>query len=236
MKDKPTVKKTINEVFEEFLEEQKQRLKPRTMNGYYDTIHLFRESLNGYGHTSLDKNESSYFYKIYNANDKDNCEFCDIFGPEKIAENVEEFFSYFMVRKVMCGKDMLKTTGTVIKKLSKWLAEKGYVERNKSKQITNSAEESGKDLVAANQLRTILFNECNCIDSGNEDDKIEGHFIIEDVLPKKLIFFSCEGGDEFTMSVPKSVSDICKIGWAISGVIGFKKNKAFFQDVWNVYP
>ena len=41
-----------------------------------------------------------------------------IFGPEKIPGNVAEFLDYFMVRKVMCGKDLMRAAGTVMKKLA----------------------------------------------------------------------------------------------------------------------
>jgi hypothetical protein len=32
-----------------------------------------------------------------------------------------------MVSKVICGKELLRAAGTVIKKLAAWLAEKGYI-------------------------------------------------------------------------------------------------------------
>jgi len=40
--------KTIKQVIEEFLEEQKARLKPRTYGGYEDAIGLFEYYLDGY--------------------------------------------------------------------------------------------------------------------------------------------------------------------------------------------
>jgi len=54
-------------------------------------------------------------------------EFCDIFGPEHILENADEFLNYFMFSKVVNGAGTLRASGTVIKKLAKWLAENGHV-------------------------------------------------------------------------------------------------------------
>ena len=39
--------KTIEQVLEEFLEEQQARLKPRTYGGYEETMELFEDCVNG---------------------------------------------------------------------------------------------------------------------------------------------------------------------------------------------
>nr|CBH37605.1 hypothetical protein BSM_10820 [uncultured archaeon] len=44
------------QVFEEFLEEQQVRLKPRTYGGYEDAIYLFEQCLNSYAYQYLDSN------------------------------------------------------------------------------------------------------------------------------------------------------------------------------------
>jgi hypothetical protein len=54
-------------------------------------------------------------------------EFCDIFRPEHVLENVDEFLNYFMCSKVVAGAGTLRASGTVMKKLAKWLAENGHV-------------------------------------------------------------------------------------------------------------
>jgi len=45
-------------------------------------------------------------------------EFCDIFGPEHILSSIDEFLGYFMVRKVIAGKALLRTAGTTTKRLA----------------------------------------------------------------------------------------------------------------------
>jgi hypothetical protein len=82
--------------------------------------------LNGYAANSLDKSQYELWEELFNAEGDKHREFCDIFGPEHILPNVGEFLNYFMIRKVMAGQDLLRASGTVTKKLAKWLAAKGY--------------------------------------------------------------------------------------------------------------
>ena len=44
-----------------------------------------------------------------------------------------------MIRKVIAGRDLKRAAGSVTKKLSKWLAEKGYVSRAVNVDFINSA-------------------------------------------------------------------------------------------------
>ena len=116
--------KTIKQVLEEFLEEQQARLKPKTYSGYEDAIFLFEQCLNGYAYQYLNEEDSKLFDKLYNEKNK---EFCEIFGPDKIGPaEIGEFLDYFMIRKVIGSKELMKTVGRVMKKFVKWMDEKGY--------------------------------------------------------------------------------------------------------------
>jgi len=53
--------KTIEVVLDEFLEEQRKRLKPSTMRKYEDIIDLFQSCLDGYAYQSLNKQENALF-------------------------------------------------------------------------------------------------------------------------------------------------------------------------------
>ena len=117
----------INQVFDEFLADQRGRLKPRTLSKYEDVLDLMRHHLNGHAYESLSKAESVLFDRHYNAEGDEHQEFCSLFGPDKIVENLGSFLGYFMIRKVMAGQDLKRAAGTVTKTLSKWLAVKGYI-------------------------------------------------------------------------------------------------------------
>ena len=121
---KPT--KTISQVFEEFLADQKGRISAKTFSKYQSIIQLYGSYLESYwpGH-------DGEYDKITKAGGT----YCGTFGPEDATEGYSEFLGYFMPRKVMCGKDTMQAAGTVTKKLAKWLAEKGYIEDNRQGRI-----------------------------------------------------------------------------------------------------
>lgn len=82
---------TIDEVFEEFLAEQRGRLKPRTLSRCEEVLNLLRHHLNGYAYESLSKAEAAIFDRYYNAKGGEHREFCQLFGPEKIVESLGGF-------------------------------------------------------------------------------------------------------------------------------------------------
>jgi len=119
---------TIAVVLAQFLAEQEQRLAPKTVAQYRDVVELLQHSLNGYAYASLDELDAKRFERLQRATGDAQREFCQIFGPEHILPNVGEFLGYFMIRKVMASRTLLRAAGTVTKRLAAWLAEQGYVD------------------------------------------------------------------------------------------------------------
>ena len=229
-------KKTISDVVKEFLDEQETKLKSSTFRKYEDVLYLFKESLNGYAYQYLDEKESRKFDMYYDADGAAHREFCDIFGPDKILENVNEFTNYFMVRKVFASKALMRSVGTVIKKLGKWLVTKQYIDPEEGEGIIESGSESSVNLPASEELREML-GECVETHFGDDVETIEGHFKVNAVQPGKLTLLPMLSMEEnIVITVPKYVSDGCKVGWTISGGVGRKGTKCFFTEVWNVYP
>lgn len=118
---------TIVEVLGKFLAEQRARLKDRTFANYRDIVDLLRSYLNGYAYSYLSESEGDLFDRYFNADDETHREFCQLFGPEKIPENLGGFLGDFMVRKVIAGSDFKRAGGTVTRKLSRWLVERAYI-------------------------------------------------------------------------------------------------------------
>ena len=83
----------ISEVLAEYLRAERGRLAPKTYAQYTEVIALFTQSLNGYAANSLSRFERARFDKLFNAEGEQHREFCDIFGPEHILENVGEFLT-----------------------------------------------------------------------------------------------------------------------------------------------
>ena len=229
------VEKTIEAVLDEFLKEQQKRLKSSTMRKYENVIDLFKSSLDGYAYQVLDKQEAALFDRFYNAKGDEHREFCQLFGPEKIPGNVSEFLNYFMIRKVMCGKELKQAAGTVIKKLGKWLQGKGYVRPEIAAEVVSCGATAAKELPATEELAWMLadYADWTAVDC---EETIEDHFTIEAVEPGKLRLSSiCENGT-MTVSVSPEISDACRVGWEISGAIGKTNNGWCILEVWNVYP
>lgn len=229
------VEKTIEAVLDEFLKEQQKRLKSSTMRKYEDVIELFKSSLDGYAYQVLDKQEAALFDRLYNAKGDEHREFCQLFGPEKIPGNVSEFLNYFMIRKVMCGKELKQAAGTVIKKLGKWLQEKGYVGPEIAAEVVSCGATAAKELPATEELAWMLddYADYTAVDC---EETIEDHFTIKAVEPGKLRLSSFSETDTMTVSVSPEISDACRVGWEISGAIGKTNNGWCLLEVWNVYP
>ena len=175
------------------------------------------------------------FDRLYNAQGDEHREFCQIFGPEKIPNNVSEFLNYFMVRKVMCGKELMRAAGTVIKKLGKWLEKKGYVQSESAAEVASRGATAAKELPATEELAWMLddYADGTVVDC---DEVIEDHFTIKKIEPGKLHLSAFSGDDEIIVPVSRNISDSCRVGWSISGAVG-KKGKGWrITEVWNVYP
>jgi hypothetical protein len=230
-----TSKKTIEAVLDEFLKEQQKRLKPSTMRKYEDIIDLFQSCLDGYGHQGLNKQEDALFDRLYDAEGDEHREFCQVFGPEKIPDNVDEFLNYFMIRKVMCGKELMQAAGTVIKKLGKWLKEKGYIEPESAAEMAGCGATATKELPAAEELAWMLadYSDRTAVDC---DEVIEDYFTIEAVEPGKLRLSALSGNDEIIVPVSRNISNACRVGWSISGAMGKTGKGWCILEAWNVYP
>lgn len=230
----------IEQVLSRFLEDRRKRLKPSTMRKYEDIIGLFQDSMDGYAHQYLDKSEAALFDSLYNAEGDAHREFCQVFSPEKIPVNVGEFLGYFMPRKVICGKELLKAAGTVMKKLGKWLAEQGYIDDESAANMAGRGQEAAKKLPAAETLAEMLYDYANDHPVSRWTDEIEDYFTVEKVEPGKLYLSSFTAGDEpeediIVLSLPKRITNMVEVGWDISLFIGKTKKGWQIIETGGVY-
>src|SRR5260370_8774474 len=117
----------LAQILSEFLAEQEQRLSGKSCSRYRKVVELLKTSLNNYAYQGPCGVDARRFEQLYNAEGEEQRQFCEIFGAEQIIPNLRDFLSYFMVRKVIAGAELMRAAGTVIKSMSKWLAEKAYV-------------------------------------------------------------------------------------------------------------
>ena len=234
----------ISRVFEEFLEEQRTRLAPRTLAKYEAVLDLLRSHLNGYAYESLSAREAALFERCYNARGEEHREFCELFGPEKIVENLRSFLGYFMIRKVMAGEDLLRSAGTVTKKLSTWLAGKGHISPEAGGEATETSAAAARDLPRADRAAQILRDACDRlgIDAAALDgsDYLEfDHFTIAEVERGRLWLEVRQGGRMRKLGpipAPEPATRWLRPGWSISCSLGRIRKSWHLLEVANVYP
>jgi hypothetical protein len=109
--------KTIDEVLDEFLDDQQARWSPATYAKYETIVDLLRRYMESYfpGHDGE-----------YDAVTKADDTYCSTYGPKDIAGAFGMFLDYFMPRKVIGSESTFKAAPTVSRKLAKWLVAKGY--------------------------------------------------------------------------------------------------------------
>ena len=224
---------TISQVMAKFLDDERGRLAPRTFAHYRQAVELLQHSLNTYGPNGLEGVDLKRWERHSSAKGDEHREFCDLFGPEHILLNVDEFLGWFMVRKVMAGKDLLRTAGTMTKKLARWLAEQRYVEDAAVEHAVERGAAAGRDLPAARKLADLLDE----FAGGDGDEGEEGPFEIVKVERGRLwLVADLDGRSYGAVPVPEEASRRAKVGWTISGALCRDGRKWRFAEVWNVYP
>jgi hypothetical protein len=229
-------KLTISEVLAEYLRAEKSRLAPKTHVRYTEVIALFTHSLNSYAANSLSQFERARFDKLFNAEGEQHREFCDIFGPEHILENVGEFLNYFMVSKVIVGADTLRASGTVMKKLAKWLVEQECVKSDDADLAIEQGSDAARDLPAAEKLSVILYD----LTAGRHaprDSDVEGRFSITKIEPGRIWLQDDDDGEDYgPILLTEKATRLCRVGWTISGAVRKSGNRCVLVEAFQVYP
>lgn len=234
-KPKGIAQPAISEVLAAFLEEQRQRLKPRTFRRYEDVVQLLQLYINDYGPGEIDEREEVRYDGFH----RQGLEFCDIYGPEEILSRMGMFLSYFMVRKVVAGQDLLRAAGTVTKNLARWLQEKGYATAQGADRAVAQGTRAACDLPKAERLSDLLYDFAHSAPPEEILEQLDDHFTIERVEPGRLWLAGLMYHRAETVgpiSVPKQVTDLAEEGWAVSLLLGRTRRGWRILEVGNVYP
>ena len=229
-------KPTISDVLAEYLQAEKNRLAPKTHARYADIIGLFIHSLNGYAANSLNQFERARFDKHFDATGDQHREFCDVFGPEHILDNVGEFLNYFMVNKVLAGADTLRASGTVMKKLAKWLVGQGYAKSGDADLAIEQGSDAVRDLPVAEKLSMLLYDWTSGRHEPRDSD-IEGYFSITKIESGRVWLQDVDGrGNYGPIILPDKVTKLCRVGWTISGAVRKSGKRCQLVEAFRVHP
>lgn len=228
-------KPSIKEILGEYLREEKARLKPPTFRNYELVIELLELCLDGYGYGLLSDSEKHLYEKLY---EKKNLEFCSIFGPDKIVLILPTFLGDFMMRKVAASESLLRYSGTVTKKLIKWLADRGYVGKTKARKAMSYAAEATRVLPAAERLARLLYEYSHAHAPRSWNMEIDDFFVIEEVMPGKVILstFSSTEVDTVELRLPDEILSHCRVGWQVNLLLGKTSRGWQIIEAGGVYP
>ncbi len=226
---------TIDAALDAFLADQRSRLSERTMRNYDYVVELLRDSLNGYGPNGLEKTELRHWQKAYDQGDEEA--FCHLFGPERIVEHFGEFLGYFMVRKVWASQELLRSAGTVTKKLAGWLFEHGYVSSDERKDAIEQGSSAARNLPRAERLTNLLYEQSRSTppfdpDALGRKDLVENYLVIQRVEPGALYF----SGGIGPLEVSTRASELAQVGWGVNATLARLHNTWRLVEVGNVYP
>lgn len=226
---------TIDRALDAFLGAQRERLSERTFRNYENVVELLRDSLNGYAYDTLGADDRARWEAAFEAGDEDA--YCHIFPPDHIPAHLGEFLGYFMIRKVMAGEDLLRASGTVTKRLAKWLRDEGLISAEQAADAADRGAAATQDLPRAERLGNLLYEEAEKLpdfDPADVPDEhvVEDYLAIERVEPGALWF---EGGVG-PVAVPTEASDLAQPGWSVNIVLVMLRGRWRVAEVGFVYP
>jgi hypothetical protein len=234
----PQADPTINQVLDDFLLVQRGRLSESSVRRYEEVIGYFRSCMDGYGHQWLSDEEGELFEREYGRNEEAGS-FCNLFGPEKILENLDEFLGWFLVRKTMASKATLQATPSVLRKLLEWLVERGHVAGDAADGSAELLDEAGS-LAKAEELSSHLHQllEEGPLDSLTENQDWENEMAVITRVERKTIWLENEEtGYEVPLDVPEGVAKLAEPGWRISALhLGHTSKGWHLLEMGNVYP
>lgn len=227
----------IDEVLEEFLLEQEEQLSLYTLRRYERIIDYFASCMNEYGYLYLTRAELLLFERLNRLSDSPPMEFCQVFGPAKIPENVPEFLGYYVIRKVRCGKQNSKLAGIVIKKLGRWLFAKGYIPAEDMREMVRLGGEAARLLPEALELTEKLAAYASIHAPKSWVNEVEDLFVVTRIEDEKVFLSGItSGGETYCVRLPSDISEKLKEGWQITLLLGQTHKGWRIIEVGEVYP
>lgn len=235
---------TIAQLLDQFLQTQRGRLRPRTLKRYEEVLALLAHSLNGYAYQSLSESDASLLDQSSNETAKSSRTFCELFGAEHLVANLDGFLGYYLVRKVIAGQELLRASGTVTKRLFKWLAANGHIGAVDAEYAAESSGTASKELPraerAARSLREYAEQLVVDVAALPESDYWEfDQFPISRVEPQQIWFEIFHDGtlrELGPVPAPESATRLLRPGWSVSCSLGRVREAWRLLEVASIYP
>jgi hypothetical protein len=225
---KNIVEKTLKDVFQEFLDEQKQNLKPQSYSGYERTVNYFMHYLNSYAPDHLGEEDLELYDEL---SEDEGLEYCEIFDLRHIGYGeIEEFLGVYVILNRQDSKNFLKIVGRVMHRLVIWLHEKGYIKDVAFEKTNERVKELKADLPIAVKVRDLMSEYAAKYPPGKYTEELDSHFTVKKIEPGNLWLEDPMRFEKLIgpVIVSEEISSMCKVGWTVVLWIGKT------GDVWKV--
>lgn len=199
-------------------------------------LELFMGCMNGYAYQSLSKDENALFDHYYNLEGRNHKEFCQLFGPEKILENVGEFVGYYLIRKVMLPGDEMGTAAKAVSEFCTWLAKENIVPVTAASEAAALAASAAKVLPCAEDANRLIWQAAQKCPKSVQQVIEFGETTVKKIDKDGLWLESDNGIEIGPVVVQKEALMLLKAGWTINCALVKSAGKWHFCEVGNVYP
>lgn len=201
-------------------------------------VELLRSYLDGYGHQMLPDEEATSFFERYDE-DEEAGAFCKLFGPAYILEGLPEFLSWFVIRKVAVGPELVAAFGPVADALVRWMVDEGIVSAEAADGAADLASAAARDLPAAEELSGLLYDSREPVGDEGVLEYVDWESELAEIsrIEPGRLWFRSELGEIGPVIVPERATEIARLGWGVSAP-GFGRTEAGWRilEMGNVYP
>jgi len=225
---------TVDQVLEEFLNEQEQRLSARTYRNYRNVIALLGQCIEDYATPPYDPVMAQALEEARQAGDEHALR--RLSPPQQIIDELDHFLAWYMVRKVIAGQDFIKAAGVVARKLVRWMKQHDYIQDDDDRKAQD-IKELGRSLPKATAMRNQLDRWVSRSKPSVGLEPIEeGHFEIVEITDGGWQIRATVGTVSGEVSVPATIRNQAEPGWRVSGRVAQMSQGLRWVEVWNVYP
>lgn len=191
----PIVPQTVGQALDAFLEAERLRLSERTLDRYRNIITLFR--------IFLENSETQAAPGLH----------ADV---EMTAVLAEEFVNGFLGRKLARGESTYRTAATVMRRLLRWLDDRLLEDPPPD----DGLDKTSTEVTGAVSVHHLLCYHLEQQPATHAVRHRRDTFSITRVEPGALWLESLTGGEVVgPVSVPSGISQLCRTGWEIGGVV-----------------
>lgn len=217
-------------------------VRPARRSDVESSLDLLQTAFDSYAHQYLTAADSARLAAAIAASGRgegdDDIPMSQVFGARLLAKYLDEFFGYFMIRKVMLAAEEVGATVEHVREFVSWLARTGAMTPAAAKTALRQAAVAAEELPAAEALSQQLYrlaertSEVAASRRLQYDEVVEDYLVIERVAPGRLWFIDGLG----PVKVPEAASRLARAGWTVNLVLGRIGDQWDVLEVGNVYP